>query len=168
MYASTVFMAIGAGFLTTFTPDTAVSHWIGYQIIFGIGTGLGFQLPVLVAQAALNTEDVAIGISFVLFLQLLGGAIFVSVGQSIFTNTLIANVASTIPDLSIPKLLQTGITQLPGLITPAQMGTFLDAYNGALIRVFEVGLVLACLTSVGCVFIEWISIKGQAIALGMV
>jgi MFS family permease len=43
LLACTVFMSIGAGLLSTFKVDTNSAHWIGYQIIFGFGLGLGMQ-----------------------------------------------------------------------------------------------------------------------------
>ena len=41
---STVITAIGTGLLTTFQVDTGHSKWIGYQVIFGAGLGLGMQV----------------------------------------------------------------------------------------------------------------------------
>lgn len=43
MIASAVLMPIGAGLITTFHVDTPKSHWIGYQVLFGFGLGLGMQ-----------------------------------------------------------------------------------------------------------------------------
>jgi hypothetical protein len=37
--------AIGAGLLFTFKEDTSGAALIGYQIVFGAGLGLAFQLP---------------------------------------------------------------------------------------------------------------------------
>ncbi|KAI9832650.1 MAG: hypothetical protein M1819_004235 [Sarea resinae] len=87
-YASTVMMAIGAGMLTTFSIHTPSRQWIGYQIIFGFGTGSGFQQPLMAAQTVLPLSDVPTGTATILFFELLGGALLVSVSQSIFTNHL--------------------------------------------------------------------------------
>lgn len=39
-------MPIGAGLITTFTPTTNHARWIGYQVIYGFGLGLGrFLIP---------------------------------------------------------------------------------------------------------------------------
>jgi len=37
--------AVGAGLLFTIDEFTPNSHLIGYQIVFGFGLGLAFQLP---------------------------------------------------------------------------------------------------------------------------
>lgn len=85
MYVSTVIMAIGAGLLTTFKVDTGHAKWIGYQTLFGIGVGLGMQQPLMAAQTVLSIEDVPIGTSAMIFGQSLGGALMISVGQSVST-----------------------------------------------------------------------------------
>jgi hypothetical protein len=35
------------------------------------------------------------------------------------------------------------------------------AYNGALMKCFEVAIGMACLSLVGAAFVEWKSVKGQ-------
>lgn len=41
MIISSLLMAVGAGLLSTFQPDTGSGKWIGYQVIFGAGMGTG-------------------------------------------------------------------------------------------------------------------------------
>lgn len=41
MIISSLLMAVGAGLLSTFQPDTGSGKWIGYQVIFGAGVGTG-------------------------------------------------------------------------------------------------------------------------------
>jgi hypothetical protein len=48
MIASSVLMSIGAGLLTTFATDTGHAKWIGYQVLFGMGVGLGMQQTLIV------------------------------------------------------------------------------------------------------------------------
>lgn len=45
--ASTIFMSVGAGLLTTFEVDTGASKWIGYQIVYGFGVGFG-EFPSII------------------------------------------------------------------------------------------------------------------------
>ncbi len=52
------FATIGAGLIYTLDGDSSSSQWIGYQILAGIGLGLGFQIPVIVAQASVEVEDI--------------------------------------------------------------------------------------------------------------
>lgn len=157
MITGVVFMSIGAGLLTTLQVDTGSSKWIGYQFIFGWGMGLTFQTPNLAAQTVLPRRDVPIGTSLMFFSQLLGGAIFISVGQNILDAQLIKRL-SGIPGLDASSILNSGatsLTDLPDSIKPA----VLSAYNESLRKVFQVGLIMVCLTIFGALSIEWRSVK---------
>lgn len=48
--ASGAIVAIAAGLVSTFTPDTSTAKWVGYQFLAGIGRGCGLQMvsPFLV------------------------------------------------------------------------------------------------------------------------
>ena len=165
MYMAVIFMAVGAGLLTTMSIGTGTGAWIGYQIIFGWGTGSGFQQPLLAAQTVLPLDDVPIGTATVMFIQILGGALFVAVAQNIFTNTLLKNVIATIPSIPPNLIIQNGATkirEIPG-ISGDNLDQLLIAYNGALSKTFQVALILACISIFGAVAMEWRSVKGKKI-----
>ncbi len=161
MYISTLLMAIGAGLLMKLEVDSKPGAWIGYQIIFGLGVGAGFQQPMMAVQTVLDADDIPVGIATVMFLQLLGGALFVSVGQNVFTNKLISNLASTFPQVKSWSVAQTGATELKKTVALQDIGTLLEGYNGALTRTFMVALILSCLTVFGAAGMEWRSVKAS-------
>ncbi len=157
MLAGVTFMSVGAGLLTTLQVDTPSGKWIGYQILLGFGMGLTFQAPNLAAQTVLPRRDVSIGTSLMFFGQLLGGAIFTSVGQNVLDQQLLKRLQD-VPGLDPRIILQTGattLTQLPGDIK----SIVLFAYNEALRKVLQVGLILVCLTLFGALALEWRSVK---------
>lgn len=158
MIANSIIMSIGAGLLTTWTPDTLHPKWIGYQVIFGFGLGLGMQQASLAAQAVLSRKDAPIGIALVMFCQQLGGAIFVSIGQSVFTNQLV-NGLKSVAGISPAVVVNTGATDLRHVVDPSNLHGVLVAYNGALTKTFTVSLAMACLSIIGALCIEWKSIK---------
>ena len=166
IYGSVVLMSIGAGLLTTLTPDSGAAKWIGYQLLFGFGTGLGFQQPVIAAQTVLKLDDIPIGTATLLFIQLLGGALFVSVGSNIFTNKLISNLAVAVPNLSPEVIVSAGATSLKKVVPTQDLPAVLLAYNAALTKTFQIALVLGCLSGLGAAFIEWRSVKGKKIEMG--
>jgi hypothetical protein len=65
-------MFVGAGLLTTFQGNTSEAEWIGYQVLYGLGLGLCFQVPNLATQTALPTKNVPTGFALMFFSQLLG------------------------------------------------------------------------------------------------
>ena len=81
MLVGNAIMCVGTGLLTMLKPDTTNAEWIGYQIPYGFGLGITLQVPLVASQTVLPLEDVPTGTSVLIFCQLLGGAIFVSVGQ---------------------------------------------------------------------------------------
>lgn len=157
--ASSVLMAIGAGLLTTLSLSTSTGQWIGYQIIFGAGIGFGFQHAITAAQAVLPMSDIPSGVSAVLFIQLLGGALMVSVGQNVFANDLVSGL-SRIPGVDAQAVVAAGATGLRGLITDAgDLQAALVVYNDALVAAFRVALIMACLSVLGAMGMEWKSVK---------
>lgn len=160
-YFSTILSAVGAGLLTTFTVDTGHAKWIVYQVIFGFGVGAGLQNTLLVAQTVLPLRDVPTGIAVIAFTQTLGGALFISVAQNVFSNRLIAGLKETVPDLNVGIVLSTGATSLKDAIPPAYLEGVQVAYNSALTQTWYVAVATACLTAIGTVLIEWKSVKGK-------
>lgn len=164
-YACTVIMSIGAGLLTTFTTETAHPKWIGYQVVYGFGLGLGMQRPAITAQTELSRTDVPTGTALMLLCQNLGGAVFVSVGQSVFTNSLLGSLENSLSDNHGEKVAgivaKTGATRLRDVVGADDLKAVLTAYNRAVMHAFIVSLVLSCATVVGCVFTKWVNIKEQ-------
>jgi len=160
MIASSVVMPIGVGLFTTFTPETGHAKWIGYQILFGFGLGLGMQQGSMAAQTVLAKKDVPTGVSLNFFAQQLGGSIFVSVGENILVNRLIAGLSS-IPDFDPAVIVNTGATEIKSAIGSQYLDVVRIIYNHAITDVFDVAVALACLTVIGSLLIEWRSVKAQ-------
>jgi len=158
MLASSTITSIGIGLITTFKPDSRPGVWIGYQVIIGYGIGLGMQQPMLACQVVLSKKDVPIGTSLIAFVQQLGGAIFMAIGQTVFNNNLISG-ASKIPGLDASAIVNAGATHLRTIVKPEDMERLLDIYNTAIVHVFYVALSLTCLTIFGSLTMEWKSIK---------
>lgn len=159
MLGGIVLLSIGAGLLTTLQVGTGQGKWIGYQVLYGFGMGLTFQAPNLAAQTVLPTVDVPIGTSLMFFSQLLGGSIFISVGQNVLNNELVKHL-SGVPGFNPASILDAGATTLTHLAEPLKT-TVLLAYNESLRTVFQVGLVMTCLTILGGASLEWRSVKSK-------
>ncbi|KAF7878843.1 hypothetical protein EAF04_000046 [Stromatinia cepivora] len=165
MIVSSVIAAVGIGLLTTFKPDTNHAAWIGYQCLAGIGIGFGMQQPLIACQTVLDISQVPTGTSVIIFVQTLGGALFVSIGQNIFTNKLSQNLAHYVPDLDPAVVLSTGATSIQKDIAPEYLAGVTISYNNALTQSFLVAAVMAALTIIGSLAIEWKSVKGKKIEM---
>ncbi|PBP24659.1 DHA14-like major facilitator [Diplocarpon rosae] len=165
MILSSVFFAIGAGLLSTLTPESDHSKWIGYQCIAGLGIGLGMQQSLIAVQTVLDISLVPIGTSIVIFLQTLGGALFVSIGLNVFTNKLVESLGKYAPDVDPLIVLSIGATSLQKDLPADQLPGVKLAYNAALTQAFLVAAVMAALTVIGAAAVEWKSVKGKKIEM---
>ncbi|KAL1588251.1 hypothetical protein WHR41_03095 [Cladosporium halotolerans] len=160
-----ILTSIGAGLISTFTTTTNHSHWIGYQIIFGFGMGMGMQQTLVAVQTVLPKADVPIGTAIAMFSQTLGGALFISVAQNVFTNSLLKNTRAAVPGLDPALVLATGATDLQKNIPDQFFGAVQVAYNSALVNTFYVAVACAVLSIIGAVSFEWKSVKGKKIEM---
>ncbi|KJK74880.1 hypothetical protein H634G_09924 [Metarhizium anisopliae BRIP 53293] len=159
MIAASAITSIAIGLMTTFTPGSAANKWIGYQAMAGIGIGFGLQQPLVVVQTVLPLSDVPIGTALMYFLQVLGGSIFVSVGQNIFTNKLKATLLENVPGLDPDIVLSAGATSFQHSVAPKYLPLVISAYNDAITRAFLVATLMACLTIMGSLLVEWKNVK---------
>lgn len=168
MIAGSIISAIGYGFVSTFTPSSSESVWIGYTALAGIGVGLGMQQPLMAVQTVLDIADVPTGTSVLIFLQTLGGALFVSVGQNAFTNKLISGLAEYAPGVDTSIVLSVGATSIQSSPELAQYITGVTlAYSNALTLAFKISAGMAAASIFGSLAMEWKSVKGKNIEPGM-
>ncbi|KAL4961705.1 MDR family MFS transporter [Aspergillus stella-maris] len=135
-YATVLFMATGSGLISTFTVDSGSSQWIGYQFLLGAGVGLGLQTAFAAPQCALPLDDIAIGMAIVMFLENLSAAVFVSVGQNVFSNQLASNIRHFAPSVDAGSLLK-----------------------GGALETFYVCVGVSCVAVLGVVVLEWVDVR---------
>jgi hypothetical protein len=66
--------------------------------------------------------------AMVFFMQQLGGAIFLSVSQNIFSNKLVDRL-SGVAGLGAETIVNTGATDLRSVVPASELGTVVDAYS---------------------------------------
>ncbi|TAQ89109.1 hypothetical protein B7494_g2571 [Chlorociboria aeruginascens] len=159
LLACSVIMSIGVGLLTTLKIDTSTGKWIGYQIVFGFGLGLGMQQASMAAQASLDKKDVMTGVSLMFFMQGIGSSIFISIGQAVFNHSLLRHLTA-VADLNPELILNTGATDLRNLVPGEMLDFVLKAYNAALSDTFKVAVGCAAATIVAGATMEWKNVKG--------
>ena len=158
LIASSVFMSIGSGLLSTFTTTTNHAKWIAYQCLFGFGMGMGMQQPGMAAQTVLRKKDVPTGVSLMFFFRNLGGALFVSIGENVFENEMIKGLTH-IPGLDAEVILRAGATGVRNVVDLRYLHEVMIAYNGALVKVYYCGIAVSCATIIGSLTMEWRSVK---------
>ncbi|RAL67730.1 hypothetical protein DID88_008464 [Monilinia fructigena] len=162
IFCMTLF-AIGSGLITTFSLTTPISQWFGYQVITGIGIGVGFQGGVLVVQTVLPLVDVPVGTACVSFFQSLGGALFISVCQTLFQNDLKSGIEEHAPQLDPQVFLHSGATKITELLAQLHQEEALSAvrqaYVEGLTRCYWVTTACAIGSFVVACGLDWRSVK---------
>ncbi|KAI1432072.1 MFS toxin efflux pump [Xylaria sp. CBS 124048] len=163
MVLGSTMMAIGYGFLTSFTPDTSTASWIGFQVLFGVGIGFAISQPWTAIQFALPPDDVPAGLSSISFAISIGAALIISISQNIFTN-LLRDGLSSVPGVDVDGIIIHGATDLLKIITPEQKDGVLNAYNWAVTRTFWACVAVAIVALLAALLMEWKSVKGPKTA----
>ena len=85
---------------------------MAFQLLAGLGCGLGFQQPYVAAQRVVVKPDVLTALAIVGFMQRLGNIVCPAAAQNIFKSRLIANLAESVPEIDPGIVLTTGATSL--------------------------------------------------------
>jgi hypothetical protein len=154
---------IGAGLITTLDVGSPMKEWFGYQVLAGLGIGVGFQIGVLVIQTVLPQEWVPVGSACVQFFQAFGGAVFVGVSQTLFQNGLIDEVNSRNLGLDPVIFINSGASEVREILR--QMGredaipAVLESYMVGLRDTFYVTLACATFATLMTLGLGWKSVK---------
>jgi len=163
LVGSAVFLAIGSGLLFTISTSTSSSKIIGFQILAGIGTGMGMQNSLLAIQVEFRDTPKLLGqaTSMASFGQFLGGTLGLGIAEPVFASQLTKYLLIYAPNApaEIVKESPTAIyTALPEAMIPG----VIQAYTHALRVVFVVGVPVAVLALLAAMFIRNIRIEKTA------
>ncbi|EGZ77947.1 MFS general substrate transporter [Neurospora tetrasperma FGSC 2509] len=151
---------VGLGLLTLLKPGTGTAQWVGYEVLTSAGFGLSIQQCFTAVQTVLSEEDVALGTAAVSAAQSLGGAIFVSVGNSVFQHQLLkAADANLLPGVDIKQVIEAGATAFRDLISAEQLPAMIRVYNKAIQAALIIPIPLGILATLIACFIEFRSVK---------
>ncbi|KFX94992.1 hypothetical protein O988_06048 [Pseudogymnoascus sp. VKM F-3808] len=162
MVVAGVLTTIGVGLLFTLDIGTGSSKWIGYQVLAGLGLGLGFQVPVSAAQATLPQIDIPSGSAMIIFIQTIGGAFLVSAGQSAFQTKLTHYVVEANEGISPIKVIETGATDIRHVFTAEQIPVILRAYVKGIQTAFIVAIALAASCTLIAFAAKWQKLQAAA------
>ncbi|KAL9480906.1 hypothetical protein ACSS6W_005692 [Trichoderma asperelloides] len=165
VYIGCALMAIGIGLYGTFDLSTPSSHWIGYQILPGIGFGLMAQMPVVAVQASLPTSQSPLGVSTATFSQFFGSAIFLAISQAVFSNIFINKLTVDIPGVDLQSLIASGSGAIRKLVPPDDLPVVLGAFNQALVGTFYLSAAASAAAVLISFGIPWINIKGKNLVI---
>ncbi|CAI7632202.1 unnamed protein product [Penicillium palitans] len=150
---------IGTGLLITLTPTTSTSRWVGFQILQGVGRGVGLQIPLLAVQNNTPKEKISIVTSLVVFSQNFGGAIFLSLAQVIFSASLKSELKTLSPQTSSETIIAAGAAGVRDVVSAKALPGVLLAYNQAIVHVMYLAVAAAGGTFLFAFGMGWTSIR---------
>lgn len=172
---------MAGGLIYSFTVNTDTAFWYGLLrfpiqsaqsaniclraaslVLMGLGVGLGGQQCIIAAQTVFKGRDIALATSVLVFLQSLGGTVFLAVAQNIFSSRLVAELRRNVPNVNPAVVINAGASGLVDSMRktyPDSVDGIIESYNRALQNVFLIATVLGCLTVLGIGFFEWKSVK---------
>jgi hypothetical protein len=149
MIASSVFLTIGSGLLSTLNPSSSLANIVGYQLIAGAGFGFGVQMPLVAIRNVLDEDDIPLGSALFALFQSLGTSLGLSISQAVFLRTLTNRLLGRLSEEETTQVIASGaasvhLAQIPqqwvGFVTAA----YSDAVQAALYQ---------CIGSAGFVFL---------------
>ena len=149
MWLGAALLTVGSALLHLLNINSGANHWVGFQLLSGIGFGMAFQIPYSSLHVVLSGDDLATGNALIVFFQALGGALAVSIGQNVLSSSLVHQLERT-PQLDAVRIATAGATNIVAVVPPELVQTVRIAYSFAVSRTFIlpiVGAGLAFLSS---------------------
>ncbi|EXJ86294.1 hypothetical protein A1O1_06664 [Capronia coronata CBS 617.96] len=154
---------IGSGLLATLDESTPASRWIGFEFLISAGLGMAIQQGFSAVQAILPIEEVPIGTAAVVASQSLGGAIFVSVGNTLLQNHLFSeNDAGRLPGVNIRAVIELGATRFRDVVPAQDLPALIKLYNNSLQAVFIAAVPLCGVAFLCSLCMEWKSLRPRS------
>lgn len=147
-------LASGGGLYQLIRADSPIGYWIGFQILSGLGYGLCSQMPILAVQVVLDKADIPTGLVVVMLFQMLGGALAPSIGQNLFTDTLLREL-SQVKGINGPAVVAAGAKDFRKLVPPELLDAAIQAFVVAIRNVFWVAVAAPLLAWITSCAIEW-------------
>ncbi|KAJ3873568.1 ABC transporter [Lentinula edodes] len=158
-----VFLAVGSGLLYTVSTSTTSAQLIGFQILAGVGTGMGMQNSLLAIQVEFKDAPRLLGqaTSMGSFGQFLGGTLGLGVAEPVFSSELAKYLLMYAPDAPA-TIVKESPTAIYTELAPALIPGVVQAYAQSLRIVFVVGVPVAGLALITAMFIKNIRIVKTA------
>lgn len=148
----------GQAMLTQLQPDTSTIFWAVSFVMTGLGTGMAQQLPYTAVAVVLSDEDIPVGNALAVLFYQLGGAVAISLGQTVAISTLVHLVPRRLPGLPVDRVLAAGATNLRSLAPSASMLVILqDIWNTAIARTMILSAVMLAMCVPFTMGMEWLN-----------
>jgi MFS family permease len=163
MVAGGSLSSVGLGLISTWNPTTSAGKRIGYQILLGFSRGLAMQMPLIAVQNSIHPKFVPVSMALVSFGQTFGGAVFLSICETILSNQLAINLPKYAPGVSTAAIVAAGgsgsaVRAVVGN-NPTELAGTLAAYAKSVNAIFWFGAAAAALCAIVATGMGWKDIR---------
>ncbi|KAF5238275.1 hypothetical protein FAUST_5642 [Fusarium austroamericanum] len=167
-FAGFVLMSIACGLFTLLDENSSTGRWVGFQILFGFGTGVVFTSTLPPILASLPDSDVATATGAWTFIRNFGSIWGVAIPAAVFNNH-VNHAASGISDQGVRSLLVNGgayehATQyfLKTLeSSPRLKDEVVQVYLNGLKVVWQVSIAFCLLGFLLCFFVRSLTLRDE-------
>ncbi|KAI0388445.1 major facilitator superfamily domain-containing protein [Xylariaceae sp. FL0594] len=133
--------AVGCGVCILLDEKTTTGKWVGYQLVAGLALGSGFQLPIIVGEASVDTGDISTVTAMLLFFQTLGGSLF-----------LLPRLA---PGVEPEKALSVGAGEIRRILSPQDVPGIVLGHTEGLVVTYSIAAASAGVAFLTNLFLRW-------------
>ncbi|KAJ7128242.1 ABC transporter [Mycena filopes] len=158
-HGGAIFLIIGAALLYTINTTTSSVKLTGFQILVGIGTGMGLQITVVAMQVEFRATPRLIGqaTSMVSFAKFLGGTIALGIAEPVLASELSTFLSRYAPDAPA-AIVKDSPTEIWTALDKALIPGVVRSYTEALRLVFLLGVPAGGIALIAAFFIQNIRI----------
>jgi len=120
---------------------------------------MGFQIPIIAVQNNSSKEEISTVNALVVFSQNLGGVVFLSLAEVVFSNGLRHDLASYAPEVNPEVVIVAGATAVRRVVPAASLPGVLLAYSKSFDRVMYLATGAAGGAFLFAFGMRWMSIK---------
>lgn len=154
MYIGSMILTAGCALLYTLSIDSNIGTWLGYQLVAGLGLGLGVQVPFIAVQVVVSPDDMPMACALIEFSRCFGGAIGVSIAQNIFSASLLDQLRQ-ISGIDADSVIEAGAGDLDNAVVLPLVRAVREAYCFAVTRTYLLPIAVAAASVVCTLGMEW-------------
>ncbi|OAQ92417.1 MFS transporter [Purpureocillium lilacinum] len=152
--------SVATGLLSTLRPDSSTGHWVGFQVLLGAARGLVQQTSFIAIPHATTPALVPTAMSMSIFCQYMGGAVFLSLANVIFSSSLRSELPIEAPGVDPRLIVEAGAYAVRDVGIPAELlPGVLRAYCTSVNRVFYLASAVSVLLFVTACCSGWVDTR---------
>ncbi|KAJ5874387.1 Major facilitator superfamily domain general substrate transporter [Penicillium soppii] len=161
LLAGGVISSIGYGLLSTLSTTSPIARWIGYQILYGVGSGCTTAAPYIAIQSLVASEQIPLAMAIIIFWQNIGAATSLIAANAIFSNSLRSELQKRAAQINVSPdaILNAGVRSIRDLVSGSELNAVLAAYAKSIDKVMYLGIAVSVAVLVFSPGLGWKDIR---------